>query len=65
MAAPTQGVGNAPEVQRAPSQPPCERCGADEVIVSGRMPVTDTLGQPVVIQLCRLCEAGAPAGASW
>ncbi|QIJ62540.1 DUF6300 family protein [Streptomyces sp. JB150] len=50
------------EVHRVPSQPPCARCGADEVIVSGQMPVTDAFGQPVVIQLCRLCDADAAAG---
>lgn len=42
-------------------QPPCGRCGADEVIVTGKMPVADASGQRLVIQLCPHCDTGTSA----
>ncbi|WP_411152440.1 DUF6300 family protein [Streptomyces sp. A30] len=42
-------------------QPPCGRCGADEVIVTGKMPVADAFGQRLVIQLCPRCDTGPSA----
>lgn len=42
-------------------QPPCVRCGADEVIVTGKMPVADAFGQRLVIQLCPHCDTGGSA----
>ncbi|MGP4090200.1 DUF6300 family protein [Streptomyces sp. KR55] len=48
--------------QLSSDHPPCGRCLADDVIVTGNMPVTGAFGQPIVIQLCPHCDADAPAG---
>lgn len=42
-------------------QPPCGRCGADDVIVTGKMPTTGAFGQWLVIQLCPRCATGSSA----
>ncbi|TVZ90405.1 DUF6300 family protein [Streptomyces sp. BK340] len=50
------------ETQRAPSLPPCTRCDANRVIISGQMLDLNAFGQQIVIQLCGICDADAPAG---
>ncbi|WP_286259941.1 DUF6300 family protein [Streptomyces graminofaciens] len=44
--------------------PSCARCGATDVIVSGKPPVTNAFGQSVdvLVQLCRHCDADTAAG---
>lgn len=42
-------------------QLPCARCGADDVIMTGKMPVSDAFGQPIVLQLCPHCDTGPSA----
>ncbi|MFF3313193.1 DUF6300 family protein [Streptomyces sp. NPDC002952] len=49
---------------RSRELPGCSRCGQQQLLTTAAMPKKDALGKPIVLELCKVCDAKRLAAAA-
>jgi hypothetical protein len=52
------------QIVRSQELPHCSRCDGDHLLTTAVMPKKDTFGQPIHLELCKICDANQPAAAA-